>query len=61
MTLAPNGSVNSQVTLTAINGFTATGTPNFTCTVPSTFTGCYVFGCSGLRGQHLDGDNQRRG
>ena len=39
VTLAPNGSVSSQVTLTAVNGFTVSGTPSFTCTVPATFTG----------------------
>jgi hypothetical protein len=39
VTLARSGTANSQVTLTAINGFTVSGTPNFTCTVPSTFTG----------------------
>jgi subtilase family serine protease len=39
VTLAPNSTANSQVTLTAINGFTVSGTPGFTCAVPSTFTG----------------------
>ena len=48
VTLARSGTANSQVTLTAINGFTVSGTPNFTCTVPSTFTGvtCAVIAAS---------------
>lgn len=48
VTLARSSTANSQVTLTAINGFTVSGTPNFTCAVPSTFTGvtCAVIAAS---------------
>ena len=39
LTVSPNGSVTAQLTLMSMNGFTVTGTPNFTCTVATNLTG----------------------